>query len=188
MKQLTILILVLFTALNSYAQEVNHPISYKERKLDFAMGLNNQFLKNDYLLGTTLGVMNANRNFHAYFAFDFRPFRKKILAQQSANYFFQHFEQRFYTGVGAEYFIYRRNKNYGMFIQSTMMHTWAIYGGTEITPPNGLIVVPRLGFMWQVYTHGFLKAGFGFLDDKVDREQNIEFVIQFTGLIKREYE
>ncbi len=161
-----IFVILLFGLLyNCWSQSGGPESNTVSNKWDFQAGLNNYFLAQDYLLGASLGAINSNRNLSFFTEFEIRPFKKKVLDRQGANLYYQLSELRYYLGLGAEYSLYPKDGNIGVFVQSSLLYTWGEYSGTEISAPKGSVILPKVGVVWQFNSQGLLKAGVAFLDE-----------------------
>lgn len=186
----TIFSTILFSAVSlcCIAQDSFQSSSNSSNKWDALVSLNNHFLSDDYIIGANIGAMNANRNLSFFTEFNIRPYKKKVLDRQTATLYYQLAELRYYIGLGAEYSLYKKDGNIGLFLQPSFLYTWGEYSGTEIDVPNGLMVLPKLGVVWQFGQNGFLKAGVSYFNDGTERESETSVFLQLTGLLKQSYD
>lgn len=152
----------------------------------FHLGIRNHFLVDDYHLGIDFGLMTQKKKFMAFTNFDFRPFRKKVLDFQGNNLFYQYAEQRFFIGGGVEFLIPIPEKNYGVFVQANANYTWAFYGGTEVKPPKGWVLVPRLGFFWAGPGKVYLRLGYGYLDTRNNESEKNQIYLSLSGILSKQ--
>jgi len=182
-KSLFTIILLSGLLFKTFGQSGDNELISKTKKWDAQIAINNYFPSEDYLLGLNLGIINSNRNLSFFTEFDIRPFKKKVLDRQGANLFYQLSELRYYLGVGAEYSIFPKQGDFGVFLQPSLLYTWGEYSGTEIDVPKGWLLLPKVGAVWQFGRNGFLKAGVAFLDDHTERENQANLFIQISGVI-----
>lgn len=146
------------------------------------LSFRNVIAPDDYLLGTEIGVVTPSKKLTFFASFDARPFRKRILNFQGGNLFYQNTEERYFAGMGGEYHWYIESKNYGGFIQVNANYTWGRYGGMELRPPGGFVLVPRVGVFWEFFNHVYLKAGYAYLDTKNNEVDKHRFYLAVSGI------
>lgn len=138
----------------------------------------------DYMLGIEAGGITPSENFTFFGSFDLRPFGKKILNHQSGNLFYQYAEQRFFVGAGVEYLQTMTDKDYGLFAQINANYTWGYYGGTEIPPPKGFVLTPKVGAFWRLSAF-IIKAGYAYQDNKQPELENHRLYLAISALLHR---
>lgn len=172
MKSTSLLFLLALSCLQGFAQEYANEYqldNLAEKKLAGYLSIRNDLNTSDYVLGAELGVINKKRNLSTFLTFDARPYRKAVLQYRGNNQFYQFREERYFLGVGAEYFHDLERLPLAAFVQANAAYTWGAYGGTEMKPENGLVLVPRLGLALDLKGYGWLKAGYTYLDTKTYR-------------------
>jgi hypothetical protein len=101
--------------------------------------------KDDILVGLAVSPPVTGKKLYGFMVFDFRPYRKKLRVQQTANFFNQYAENRYMIGIGAGYQQALINDTFGLYLQLSSHYTWGNYGGTEIQPPSEFLFVPDAG-------------------------------------------
>lgn len=184
MKSLALNSIFLFSFLSGIAQDdwlEDQILPDKTTAVYFSV--RNDLNSSDYLLGTEVGVVNRKRNFTSFLTFDARPYRKRILEYRGNNQFYQFREERFFLGAGAEYFKSLKSLPLAAFVQANGAYTWGKYGGTEMKPDQGWVLIPRLGLGLDLKGYGWLKLGYSYLDAKTYRLDKHRLYIAISGFL-----
>lgn len=184
MKLLAINTILLFSFLPGIGQRNDYGGDdlYNKRIAGY-LSIRNDLNLSDYVLGTELGVVNKNRNITTFLTFDARPYRKGVLEYVGNNQFYQFREERYFLGAGVEYFKGFKRLPLAGFVQANGVYTWGKYGGTEMKPDKGWVVIPRLGLALDLKGHGWLKVGYSYLDAKTYRLEKHRLYIAISGFL-----
>ena len=184
MKLFAINIILLFSFLQGFTQDFDYEYyDEEEKRIAWYLTLRNNINPSDYILGTEMGLVNKKRNLAAFFTFDARPYRKGVLEYRGNNQFYQFREERYFLGVGAEYTKGFERLPLAGFVQLNGTYTFGKYGGTEMKPNQGWLVVPRFGVALDLKSHGWLKVGYSYLDTKTYRLEKHRLYIAISGFL-----
>ncbi|MAE82790.1 MAG: hypothetical protein CMB80_08660 [Flammeovirgaceae bacterium] len=186
MRSLALNTILVFSFLQGIAQDYRYGYDnsdLRSKRIAGYMSIRNDLNIDDYILGTELGIVSKSRRLTAFATFDARPYRKRILEYRGNNMFYQFREERFFLGAGAEYFKSFKQLPLAAFVQANGVYTWGKYGGTEMKPDQGWVIIPRLGLALDLRGYGWLKLGYSYLDPKSYRLEKHRVYIAISGFL-----
>ncbi len=148
---------------------------------------NNTFNSKDYYYGFSMGIEDLGYEWGARFNFQFRPFFKRTLIQDSPNLIRQYREKKYFISVDLD----KRFLNLDfsgvktqLFIGTQVGFLLGNYRATRISAPALFNVVPVGGVSFNFKYNNFLKIGYCYLRDNLIEVPDGKVVVNFVFTLK----
>ena len=116
------------------------------------IGITQNFNFNDYMMGLNIGFLEAKYEMEYLFGWEARPFRKRVLIEESENFYYQlrEFRSIFYANIIKRFNLSTsNNNNRGIFVGVKEIYNFGNYKAMNRKVERKFNTVPQLGIYWM---------------------------------------
>ena len=146
----------------------------------FEFSFRNCFNGGDWFTGFDFGWTDFDYKYSVTGAFEWRPFRTKVLIDNGDSNFYQFREKRYLPMINAEKFFKVASVDgawFGTYFNVGAGYLFGDYKGTKINPKTGFEIVPSAGAMISFNNEVTLHVGAEYLNSRTVSIKPIRFVV-----------
>lgn len=156
LKSIFVILIILGSSHRAKSQAYfSNPFVFSSPNFDFGVTAESYFNLKDFFVGFGAGTEEVNNDWGASVNVDFRPYFKKVLVEQSPNFYNQYREKLFFLSLDLNkkfYFLKFMDKEnqIGLYIEGRFGYLFGNYRGVSSSPNDKFMIVPSGGVVATV--------------------------------------